>query len=321
MIVSLKKYRKTILIIIALIVLLFIAVGVDRLMSFIDNPVTYMLLVIFMIGLVYLFIPSFIIKYWKVIGLFYGFLLLLYTYVRLFSGDLEAYLEIKDDMYLLFFLVPTPLILITGLWIYEQWKWLKNLKADQARTELSLLKTQINPHFFFNTLNNLYALTVKNSKQAPEVILKLSDMMRYTIYEGKKDLVLLKEEIKYLENYLELHKIRYHKSVIIQFEHSIEDGDTIAPLLFIILLENALKHGVESLAQDAYVKMDLTSNATEVCFSIENNFDSPTSVTEKGIGLENLKHRLALIYPKKHELKITVMKNVYTAVLKIKKHD
>ena len=146
-------------------------------------------------------------------------------------------------------------------------------------------------------------------------------MMRYTIYEGKKDLVLLKEEIKYLENYLELHKILYHKSVIIQFEHSIEDGDTIAPLLFIILLENALKHGVESLAQDAYVKMDLTSNATEVCFRIENNFDSPTSVTEKGIGLENLKHRLALIYPKKHELKITVMKNVYTAVLKIKKHD
>lgn len=317
----LNKYRRTVIGVVALILLLFIAVAVDRIMSFPDNPITYTLFVFFMIGLVYLLIPSFIKKYWKLIVLFYIPLLLFFIYIRLFSGDLEAYLKIRNDINLLILLFPAPLLAGLVLWIYEQWKWAKTIKADQAKTELSLLKIQINPHFFFNTLNNLYALTVKNSEQAPEVILKLSDMMRYTIYEGKKDIVPIKAEITYLENYIELHKIRYHKSVTIEFEYDIEEGDTIAPLLFIILLENALKHGVESLMHDAFVKMDLRSNAKEVHFTIENNFEAPEIVIEKGIGLDNLKHRLSLIYPKRHELKITENGNVYSADLKIKKDD
>ena len=108
----------------------------------------------------------------------------------------------------------------------------------KSKTELSLLRTQINPHFFFNTLNNLYALTVKNSKQAPDVILKLSDMMRYTIYEGEKETVKLVDEIEYLNNYIELHKIRYKKNVKITFEHQIDTSLSIAPLLFIIFTLN-----------------------------------------------------------------------------------
>jgi LytS/YehU family sensor histidine kinase len=146
-------------------------------------------------------------------------------------------------------------------------------------------------------------------------------MMRYTIYEGKKEVVSLKDEITYLENYIDLHKIRYHKSVTIQFKHAIEEGDTIAPLLFIILLENALKHGVETLTQDAFVKMNLISNTKEIHFTITNNFEPNEISTVKGIGLENLKHRLSLIYPKRHELKITEKGNIFTADLKIKKHD
>lgn len=318
---SLKKSQKIVVGVVALLFLLFTALAVDSLMSFPDNPITYILLVFFMIGLVYLLIPSFIKKYWKLFVLFYTPFLLFFIYIRFSSDDLEAYLKIKEDIHLLFFLFPAPLIAGLCLWIYEQWKWAKTIKAEQAKSELSLLKTQINPHFFFNTLNNLYALTVKNSAEAPEVILKLSDMMRYTIYEGRKDVVTLKAEITYLENYIELHKIRYHKSVTILFEHDIEVGGTIAPLLFIILLENALKHGVESLTQDAYVKMNLRSNAKEIQFTIENNFAPSEIATEKGIGLENLKHRLSLIYPKRHELRITEKGNVYSVDLKIKKHD
>jgi len=314
-----KQHKKTVFKIGALILLIFIALVIDSTMSLPDNPITLILLLSFWIGFVYLLIPSFIIKYWKLIALFYGPLFLYFLYIRLFSGDLEAYLKIKDRINLLVILIPIPIFM--GLWIYEQWKWVKTLKSEKAKAELSLLKTQINPHFFFNTLNNLYALTVKNSKQAPEVILKLSDMMRYTIYEGKKDVVLLKDEITYLENYIDLHKIRYHKSVAIEFEHAIEDGDTIAPLLFIILLENALKHGVESLMQDAFVKMNLISNTKEIHFTITNNFEPNEISTVKGIGLENLKHRLSLIYPKRHELKITEKGNIFTADLKIKKHD
>jgi sensor histidine kinase YesM len=317
----LKKHKKTVFKIVGLILLLFIALVIDRLMSFPDNPITFILLLLFWIGLVYVLIPSFITKYWRLIVLFYVPLFLYFIYIRMFSLDFEAYLKIREDVNLLFLFVPVPLFLGLCLWIYEQWKWVQTLKADKAETELALLKTQINPHFFFNTLNNLYALTIKNSKQAPEVILKLSDMMRYTIYEGKKEVVSLKEEITYLKNYLELHKIRYHKSVTIQFEHAIEEDDTIAPLLFIILLENALKHGVESLMQDAFVKMNLISNAKEIHFTIENNFDPHEIAAERGIGLENLKQRLSLIYPKRHEFTIIVKGNVFAADLKIKKHD
>ena len=316
-----KKNKKTVFKIFALILLFFIALFIDSLMSFPDNPITFILLLFFWIGFVYLLVPSFITKYWKLIVLFYGPLFLYFAYIRLFSGDLETYLKIKDDVNLLFLFVPAPIFLGLCLWIYEQWKWVKTLKADKAKTELSLLKTQINPHFFFNTLNNLYALTVKNSKQAPGVILKLSEMMRYTIYEGKKDVVSLKEEITYLENYIDLHKIRYQKNVTIQFEHAIQEGDTIAPLLFIILLENALKHGVESLTQDAFVRMSLISNNKEIHFTIENNFDPHEIAEEKGIGLENLKQRLSLIYPKRHVFRITNKGNIFMADLKIKKHD
>ena len=96
-------------------------------------------------------------------------------------------------------------------WLFQQWKWLKTLESKKSKAELSLLKSQINPHFFFNTLNNLYGLTVEKSDDAPNVVLKLSDMMRYTIYMGKEDLVPLKDEVDYLQNYIELHKIRYQK--------------------------------------------------------------------------------------------------------------
>lgn len=319
--IVIKKDKKPALRVAGLLILLFITLFIDEAMAFPDNPITYTLLVTLIIGFVYLLSPSFVKKRWKVILLYFVPLLLYFTYIRIFSGGLEVYLKLKETNDLIAFLFPFPIFMGTCIWLYDQWKWIKTMKADQTKTELSLLKTQISPHFFFNTLNNLYALTVKKSDEAPGVILKLSDMMRYTIYEGRKDLVPLKDEITYLENYIELHKIRYHKSVTIQFEHEIEEGDVISPLLFIILLENALKHGVESLMQNAFVKMSLKSNAKEVNFTIENNFDENKEDTERGIGLDNLKNRLSLIYPKKHDLTITEKGNVFSIDLKIKKHD
>jgi len=167
----------------------------------------------------------------------------------------------------------------------------------------------------------LYALTVKNSKQAPEVILKLSDMMRYTIYEGEKDMVKLQDEIEYLNNYIELHKIRYKKSVEITFDYtSVDTHLTIAPLLYIILLENAFKHGVETLAENAFIHINLNEDTDFIVFSIENNFDPKEMSKSSGIGLKNLKRRLSLLYKDKHELKVDASKNLYKATLKISKH-
>ena len=216
-------------------------------------------------------------------------------------------------------MIPVPIII--SLWAYEQWKWLQNLKVKKAEAELALLKTQINPHFFFNTLNNLHALTLKKHENAPEVVLKLSHIMRYTIYEGKKEHVFLKDEITFLKNYIELHKIRYHKNVKINFSHNSNDSDTIAPLLFIVLLENAFKHGAEKLIENAFISINLESNSDTVYFTVQNNFDVDEQSTQNGIGLDNLKRRLHLLYPKKHTLVIEQINHIYTADLKIQKND
>ncbi len=311
----LKKNKNTIYKIGGLMLLFILAMVIDSNMRMPDNPVTFLLLLMFWLGGLYLLTPAFVKRYMKLILAIYVSAMLYFTYVRLFSGNLETYIEIKKEMAISFFFFPIPVLI--ALWLFEQWKWLRTLQADKSKAELALLKTQINPHFFFNTLNNLYALTVKHSDQAPAVILKLSEMMRYTIYEGKKDFVSLKEEIEYLENYIDLHRIRYHKSVDIQFSHTIGETDKITPLLFIILLENAFKHGVESLSDKAYIHINLQSNEDGIQFTIENNFEASESNQEKGIGLDNIKQRLKLIYPKQHELHISEKESIFKVDLKI----
>lgn len=203
-------------------------------------------------------------------------------------------------------------------WIFAQIKSIRQLRNERGKAELMMLKSQVNPHFFFNTLNNLYGLTVEKSDLAPQVVLKISDMMRYTIYEGKKDKVPLADELEYLKNFIELHKMRYHKKVDIQFTHQILDEDhQVTPLLFIILLENAFKHGVESLTKDAYIHISLIAGSGKIAFAIENNFDPMEQSEQPGIGLENLKRRLELIYPEKHSLSLLSKENVYQAQLQI----
>ena len=203
------------------------------------------------------------------------------------------------------------------MWVYEQWRWPRTLQADKGKAELALLKSQINPHFFFNTLNNIYGLVVEKSEKAPEVVLKLSDVMRYTIYEGKEDLVALKDEISYLENYIELHKIRYQKKVDIQFKYEADEAVQVAPLLFIILLENAFKHGVEPSTENAYIHLNLKTEGSRILFTIENNYDSNIPREKGGIGLDNLKKRLAHSYPNRHELKIEKTDTIYKVHLKL----
>jgi hypothetical protein len=314
----LKKKKKTVVKVLGLILLFFITLIIDANMKMIDNPITFMLLMGFWFGFAYLLVPVFIKKYWKLITLFYLPIFLYFIYLRLFSGDLDAYLIIKEDFPFYVFFLPIPILFL--VWIFEQWKWLQNLKAEKAKTELSLLRAQINPHFFFNTLNNLYALTIKNSKQAPDVILKLSDMMRYTIYEGEKETVKLGDEIDYLNNYIELHKIRYKKSVEITFKHDIDTNLTITPLLYIILLENAFKHGIETLTENAFIHINLYEDPNFIYFDIENNFD-PKEINEtNGIGIQNLKRRLSLLYNQNHELLVDKTNNIYKATLKISKH-
>jgi len=125
-------------------------------MDFPDNPLVFLLMVMFVIGVVYVLSPSFVIRRRKLILLYFGPLLMYFTYVRLFSGDLETYLKLKNDTNLVAFLFPIPIFIGFCVWTYDQWKWAKSMESGKREAELSLLRSQINPHFFFNTLNNLY---------------------------------------------------------------------------------------------------------------------------------------------------------------------
>jgi len=300
-----KQNRNTVYKVLGLIMLLVIAMAADNYMQIPDNPITLPLAILFWLGLAYLILPQFFKKYKIAILSVYGAVLSYFFIFRMTPN----YLEDNQQNVINFMLIPIPAFI--ALWGYEQWRWLKTLKADKGKAELALLKSQVNPHFFFNTLNNLYGLVVEKSAQAPEVVLKLSDMMRYTIYEGKEDLVSLANEVKYLENYIELHKIRYQKKVDIRFTHEVEKNIQVAPLLFIILLENAFKHGVERLTENAYIYLDLKIRNDQILFSIKNNYELNSSIQKVGIGLDNLNKRLTHIYPNRHELKIEKTASTY----------
>ena len=187
---------------------------------------------------------------------------------------------------------------------------------EKAKTELMHLKSQVNPHFFFNMLNNLYGWVDKDPVKAKKLILSLSDMMRYSIYEGEKDSVSLEEEVVYMQQYIELHRMRYHKEIDIQFVIDTPENPVhVMPLLFIILLENAFKHGVENLRENAFVHLKMVANDKQVVFEIANNFDPKEIPTTPGIGVQNLKRRLELVYPKKHSLILDSDNGIYKAKL------
>jgi len=205
-------------------------------------------------------------------------------------------------------------------WIYKYRKGIQKLKSDKLEAELMLLKNQINPHFFFNTLNNLYSLIKKDANVAQDYVLKLSDLMRFTIYDSGKEKVPLKDEIQYLINYIELQTARYHKDIDVNFEKTIKNSEaTVAPLLFIILLENAFKHGVEKATENAFVHIKLIEDDSKISFTVKNNYDAEESSENNGIGLKNLKDRLNLLYPNTHQLCSSMEENIYSATLEIVK--
>ena len=203
-------------------------------------------------------------------------------------------------------------------WVYKYRRGIQQLKSDKLEAELMLLKNQINPHFFFNTLNNLYSLIKKDADAAQDYVLKLSDLMRFTIYYSSKESVMLKDEVSYLINFIDLQTARYHKEIDLNFEKTIKNSDaSVAPLLFINLLENAFKHGVEKATDNAYVHVKLIEDDTKISFTVKNNYDAEDTSENEGIGLKNLKDRLNLLYPNSHKLCNSMEENIYTTTLEI----
>ena len=197
-------------------------------------------------------------------------------------------------------------------------------RQQEKEAELKLLKAQLNPHFLFNTLNNLYGLSVLKSDKLPSLMLKLSDLLRYSLYETSSVLVPLEKEIQYLENYISLEKIRLEDKTTINFEVS---GNIlsikIAPMLLIVFVENAFKHLGVLNDKKSFVSVKIIEDNDELFFRCENSID--VSETENhqlekgksGIGLANVKKRLALLYPDKHQLKIEKTNTLYSINLKL----
>ncbi|HKK09325.1 MAG TPA: histidine kinase [Bacteroidales bacterium] len=244
-----------------------------------------------------------------------------------FSGMPQAQQEIVSNQYAYFLI--TFLIAGTSTIFKIVTDWARQLKNKQEletqtmQTELRFLKSQINPHFLFNTLNNLYALTLKKSDEAPEIVIKLSEMMRYMLYECNEKRVLLSKEIHYIRNYLDLERIRQGKNVNITFTvEGSANNEEIAPLLFIPYLENAFKHGLSNQIDHGFVDIRMHIEKDMVSFFIENTKapvrpQADPNRKSGGIGLVNVHRRLNLIYPEKYDLRIDNHPNTYAVELTI----
>ncbi|MFB2117821.1 sensor histidine kinase [Parapedobacter sp. 2B3] len=191
----------------------------------------------------------------------------------------------------------------------------KNLETEKLNAELAFLRSQINPHFLFNSLNNIYSLAYQKSDKTPEAILKLSAIMRYMLYESNEEYVLLEEEINYLENYIELQKLRFKEKVYVDLHVNIDEkGHRIMPLLLISFLENAFKHGV-STDPDKPIRIDISVQSGRLHFNAENAKNQVNKDQTKGVGLTNLRRRLQLGYPDRHTINVVESEHYYSSEL------
>ena len=188
---------------------------------------------------------------------------------------------------------------------------LKELETINLRTELDFLKNQINPHFLFNSLNNIYVQSRKRPQEASESILLLSDLLRYQLYDCSKEKVLLKNEIEYLKNYLEMDKMR---KLDVEIDFQIDghpNGTMVAPFIFVPFVENAVKHG-NAVEGKSFLNVLFKIQSNQIHFSIENSKPIlPNESEVGGIGLKNVKRRLELLYPNKYQLDIKDKENKY----------
>jgi two-component system LytT family sensor kinase len=174
----------------------------------------------------------------------------------------------------------------------------KKLEKEKLESELKFLKTQTNPHFLFNTLNNIYALARKKSDDTADVVMKLSKLLRFMLYESRKDRIQIGQEIRMIEDYLELEKIRYNERLLLRFEKDIDDHSiTIAPLLLLPFIENAFKHGASETRFDSFIDITMTLREGILQFDIGNSKDGAGKAEiEENIGLSNVRRQLQLIY-------------------------
>ncbi|WET03132.1 sensor histidine kinase [Flavobacterium sp. YJ01] len=191
------------------------------------------------------------------------------------------------------------------------------LEIQNIQIEKDFLKAQLNPHFLFNTLNNLYGLTVRKDNLAPEIILNLSDIMSYTLYESNTEIVRLEKELDFIKNYIALEKMRYDEKTDIQVHIEGQTaGHFVAPLLTFTFIENAFKYGLKS--KNSFIKLNIKIENNTFWFSLENDLEERANESSfGGIGIENARKRLELLYPNQYEFEIKRLENSFIVDLKL----
>lgn len=235
---------------------------------------------------------------------------------------IDAFTRIlRNSLNLAIFAAGSTALAVARRWVTADQK-LKESEAARDKAELYSLRSQINPHFLLNTLNNIYALTAIDQTRAQLAIQQLSSMLRHMLYDNQESEVALCDEVQFLESYINLMKIRLASNVEVQFKTDLENPKCrVAPLLFISLVENAFKHGV-SPTKPSFIRITMTEKDNELCVMIENS-NFPKSEADRsghGIGLQQVQRRLELAYPERYEWTrgVNADKTIYSSIIKVK---
>lgn len=274
----------------------------------------------------YLVLASFVVSVWININCI--------IYILWFTASLQAGLALPNVNDLVLLVSGSYIVILFATFVHfiketfarqQERDRIARQKAEidskLQETRLKLLQGQLHPHFLFNMLNNLYGLWMEKSGETPEVILKLSSLLDYMLYECNTELVPLHKEIEFIKSYVELESIRHDSRLQLDMDfHEIAEDLKIAPLLLFVLVENAFKHGAHRNVGQSNVSIKLALKANGVVFIVRNNFNSEET-SAPGIGLKNLQERLVLLYPKNHRLSLKNQHSIFTASLNINLND
>lgn len=249
-------------------------------------------------------------------------LVLLHTLLRSMYRK-ELYIRLWDDkidgigadywmsfVYGIWFVVVSSMLFITQRW-YAQRQQVKNIQISQLQTELKYLRSQVNPHFMFNGLNTIYGYIDINNQQARNILLQFADLLRYNLYEADVDLIDLEKETQYLQSYVALQRARSESNLQVELTITTEDKAVkVAPLIFIVFVENAFKYSTREDNKINSIKIRLEQKGKQIIFECTNSYEDPVPETG-GIGLNNVKRRLELLYKDRYTLTITKENGIY----------
>lgn len=276
--------------------------------------------ILFSFPVVYGFIPRLLMKgryipfiatvaVWGLVGIYFNSLYREYIFIPMqdFLGFKNIFRGTKEVGSYLCMTTTTAEFSILSLfkhWTIKQQEW-RQAEQEKITAQLELLKAQLHPHFLFNTLNNIYGFALSHSPKTPQLILKLSSLLSYMLYECRTDEVLLEKEVEIMKNYIDLERERYGDKIdiSINIEGSIRDR-FIAPLLILPFLENAFKHGTSEQIERPWMSVDIAVKDDTLKCKVVNSKNEVVPFHEKGVGVSNIRKRLELLYPQKHELKL-----------------